>query len=152
MYGHFACIICLCATCVPLPKETRRVPWSWSYNWLLVARWVMELNLAPLEKKSVFLTTEPLVQKWWSSVKVNSRSPPQGKNRRFYPDQVVVSLEANTDRIFTPCHGLGHIRYTKVPLEKENMSSIEKMLRGVDPSLSVILPPFWKIPYTPWII
>lgn len=70
-----------------------------------------------------------------------------GKNRRFYPNQVVVPLEANTDRIFTPCHGLGHIGYTKVPLKKENMSSTEKMLKG-DPGLSVILLLCCKIPYT----
>ena len=51
------------------------------------------------------------------------------KNRRPYPDQVVVSLEANADRIFTPGHGLGHIGHTKVSLNKENMRSIEKLLK-----------------------
>lgn len=48
----------------------------------------------------------------------------------FYPYQVVVSLEAHTDGIFTPCHGLGHIWYTEVPLKKDSKSSTENTLEA----------------------
>lgn len=35
-----------------------------------------------------------------------------------HPDQVIVPLEAYTDGVFTPGHGLGYIRYAEVSLRK----------------------------------
>lgn len=48
---------CMCAMCMQVFKEGKKILWS-----LICLLWVLELNLAPQEKKQVVLTAEPPLQ------------------------------------------------------------------------------------------